>query len=830
MEIDYPKEEIISKADAAFQSWQYSSNDLLKKANLTSSTEVLDSLLKKWGKKEFRIKMKEHPHLQKILYKWNVQEFNSANDNRLDVRFGLNTMGEIVDVNISTELIREQRPLNRNAVRHVFENQVDDYRRGLEDSIITGLVDYQHLNTANDSNSKAAEIIERLRGLRGGLSGEMYSMENIWNLTDFYLNRTVWGQLNVQRDSVELQEEDGIRFARSYLSYSDSATGVTASLTVEVLPAGSLKSLNVELGPEVITNDDAGNILQTIALLLGLIFGISLLVIFYLRIKAKAIDTKPAMIIAVLTGFIAPAFLGLYLFQEMGIFSGSVTTTDFLNTVMILAIFGAFSAVIFFVLTAVSDSVTRQYWPEKLRTWDLIRRGNFKNKPLGWVIIHAISIGGILLGVWAVVFSIMPSLSITPDLKLFSDTYLISPIASLLVSIFIVLLIVVTLFLIIGNQVIGLTRKPWLIPVISGLILAVLDVLPVSLSPWYLEATASFVMGFMLGYFYLKFDYLTIALAFFIFVNVLLSETGWVISNSPDINIFYLFLLILISLVAMGVYFIWEGTEREKLPEYVPAYIEDQAKEERVKQELSIARVVQETFLPSQIHQLPGIDMAGACIPAQETGGDYYDMISLGESRTAIAIGDVSGKGIRAAFYMTFTKGVLHSLSALILSPVELLNQLNRLFNENATRGTFISMIYGILEADKRQFTFARAGHNPMLVIRKNGDSEWIKPKGIGIGVAKDDSFIKCTEESILKLKEGDVVILYTDGVTEMLNSANQFYGEERLNRLVKGVRQASSAKILEIIIEDVNEFKGLTKQHDDMTLVIIKADASVNQ
>ena len=139
-------------------------------------------------------------------------------------------------------------------------------------------------------------------------------------------------------------------------------------------------------------------------------------------------------------------------------------------------------------------------------------------------------------------------------------------------------------------------------------------------------------------------------------------------------------------------------------------------------------------------------------------------------------------------------------------------------------------MIYGILEADKRKFTFARAGHNPMLVVKNNGDTEWLKPDGVGIGVTNGDNFLKCTQEASLKLKEGDVVILYTDGITEMLNSGNHFYGEDRLERLVKGVRKASSEKILEIIVDDVNEFKGMARQHDDMTLVIIKADASVNQ
>jgi serine phosphatase RsbU (regulator of sigma subunit) len=300
--------------------------------------------------------------------------------------------------------------------------------------------------------------------------------------------------------------------------------------------------------------------------------------------------------------------------------------------------------------------------------------------------------------------------------------------------------------------------------------------------------------------------------------------------NSPDENLFYIFTTLVFGIFVLGFYFVTKGSEKKDLPDYVPTYIEDQAKGQRLDQELEIAQAVQKTFLPSRVEQLPGIDIAGICEPAQETGGDYYDMISLGKNRMAIAIGDVSGKGIQAAFYMTFVKGVLHSLSALILSPLELLNQLNRLFKENATRGTFVSMIYGILEADKRELTFARAGHNPMLIVRANGDTDWLLSKGIGIGVTSSLLFMKGTEEAVLKLNEGDVAVLYTDGITEMMNISNQFYGEERLERVVKGVRKGASSSILNIIISDVKEFKGVAKQHDDMTLVVIKADSSVNK
>ncbi|MEX0719874.1 MAG: PP2C family protein-serine/threonine phosphatase [Balneolaceae bacterium] len=831
LEIEYSREEIIAKSDSTFQSWQFQSNDFLSNIELTSSAGVLDSLQKKWENKEFDrwLERTDNP-LKSLLFRWEIQKYDSESANERLASFGMSPAGEVVSFNISDELVRNQRPFNRLAVREVFREQVDELTRSLEDSLITGLIDYQHLNTGAESDSKVLQIISQLRELRGAQADEAYTMKNIWSLTDFYLERTVWKHFDLQKDSVDLLDEGGFQFARAYLSYSDSVSDINSNIEIDVLPAGSLKSISVDMQPELSESDKSGEILKTISFMAILLFAIWLLVIFYLRIKARALDTKPAMVIAVVAGFIVPGFTVLQFIQSLGVFRGMVGTAEIINSLMALAIFGAISAVGFFVLTAVSDSITRQYWPEKLKAWDLIRRGIFNNKPVGWVIIRALSIGGILIGIWIIILHAIPSLYLTSTVEMVSDSYAISSIANLLLSVLWALLLVVPVFLILANQILGLGGRKWLIPLTSAVIFALLDGSPVDLNPWYLEAISNFMVGFALGWFYLKFDFLAIALGFLIFLNLLMSAEGWLIKNSPDANVFYLFVFLVMGLIVLATYFVIKGTDREKLPEYVPAYIEDQAKEQRLQQELSIARVVQQTFLPAQIHRLPGIDIAGTCIPAQETGGDYYDMIQLGESRTAIAIGDVSGKGIRAAFYMTFTKGVLHSLSAIILSPVELLNQLNRLFNENATRGTFISMIYGILEADKRQFTFARAGHNPMLVVRKNGDTEWLQPKGIGVGMAKDDSFIKSTEEYVLKLKEGDAIILYTDGITEMLNSGNKFYGEERLERLVKGVRQASSAKILEIIIDDVNEFKGLAKQHDDMTLVIIKADASVNQ
>jgi hypothetical protein len=832
-DVNHSKERMAEKADSVFQSWQFQSLDHYPSTELVSFNGVIDSLQKKWGTFEFKDRVKDSEFLQKLpLIRWDVREHNNEVDGfNSEVRVGLNTSGEVTNFSVGNQLISRQRPFNRYAVRTLFQDQVADYSRGLEDSLIAGLTDYQHITSSPQSNSQALAVINRLRELRGTQDEDVYTMNNIWGLADFYLNRTIWSSFDLRKDSVKLLDEDGFRFARAFVSTSDSATGVTANLKLDLLPAGSLKSMTYSLTPELSSVEDRfEEILNSIAIFLVLVFTIWLLFVFYLRIKARAIDTKPAIIVAILAGFMVPGFWLLQFIDEMGLMYGLNGNLNIFQNLVALAVMGAVSAVGFFVITAVSDSITRQYWPEKLKTWDLVRRGMFVNKPVGWGIINALAIGGILAGMVSLFLTVVPDSYISSNTGLISDSYFLPSFANLLITTCFVLAIVVPIYLILGNQIKGLLDKKWIIPVLSAVLLGLIDILPFSIEPDLLDRAMRAMLGFTLGYFYLRYDFLTIAFGAFVFVNFFTTSKGWVLSGSPDANTFYLFILVMVTFAALGLYFVVKGTEKDQLPEYVPGYIEDQAKEQRLKQELSIARVVQQTFLPSKIHHLPGIDIAGVCIPAQETGGDYYDMIPLGEQRTAIAIGDVSGKGIRAAFYMTFTKGVLHSLSALILSPVELLNQLNRLFCENATRGTFISMIYGILEADKRQFTFARAGHNPMLVVRGNGDTEWLKPDGIGIGITNGDAFIKNTKEATLKLKEGDVVILYTDGITEMLSTGNHFYGEDRLERLVKGVRKASSEKILEIITDDVNEFKGLAKQHDDMTLVIIKADASVNQ
>jgi hypothetical protein len=832
-EMDLSKAEILSKADSVLQSWQYQTQSFYPVATFQSEAGFLDSLQKKIGKKELDEYLQNSNTIQDLpFFSWRINEVYSEEvENEVTLDLSIDTKGNVTAFSANQYLIIEQRPFNRVAIQHIYENEIDNYSRILEDSLITGLLNVQHLNGMSQNGSRYRVLPEELRIFSDSPESELYTEKLIWRHADFYLSQTIWSNFELSRDSVRFVDEANIRYAQAFLSLTDPVTETSASLTMKLLPAGSLMSLNYSLSPKVKpANEELSDILESMALFVILVFVIWLFFIFYMRIKARAVDTRPAMIVAVLAGFAVPGFWILQFFNSFDFLWQVIDVSQVLNGMLFVGVMGAISAVAFFVLTAVSDSITRQYWPEKLKSWDLIRSGLFVNKPVGWAIVNAIGIGGLLAGITGLFLNLIPSAYVSAGAGLLSDQFILPSVANLLVTVITVLLVIVSIYLIIGNQIRSLINKDYAILILSAALFGLVDVLPFNIEPDILNRGMRSAVGLLLGYFYLRYDFLTVVLGFFVYLNFLSTAKGWVISDSPDANTFYLFLLVLAFTAIMGIYFVAKGSERKELPEYVPTYIEDQAKEQRVKQELSIARAVQHTFLPSKIQSMPGIDMAGICIPAQETGGDYYDMISLGEQRVAIAIGDVSGKGIRAAFYMTFTKGVLHSLSALILSPVELLNQLNRLFNENATRGTFISMIYGIFEAKKRTFTFARAGHNPMLLVKNNGSAEWIKPKGLGIGVAKGDNFIECTEEAELKLKEGDVLILYTDGITEMLDAGGRFYGEDRLRELVRNIRKGSSEEIMKRIVSDVNEFKGLAKQHDDMTLVIIKADASANQ
>ena len=246
---------------------------------------------------------------------------------------------------------------------------------------------------------------------------------------------------------------------------------------------------------------------------------------------------------------------------------------------------------------------------------------------------------------------------------------------------------------------------------------------------------------------------------------------------------------------------------------------------EHMAKELEIAWNVQKSLLPQQNPDIPGFDIAGMCQPAEEVGGDYYDFIPIGKDKLVMIIADVSGKGTPAAFYMTLTKGFIQSYIREDISPKEMLINVNRQMCETIDRKSFVTMFIAVLDREYKKISCVRAGHNPAIHYSiKDGKNILIKPVGIALGLRKGDFFSEAIREYELQMEDNDWLILYTDGFVEALNIDSKEFGEDRLMRLIKDNCNKSADNMVRTIFNTVKDFAGSSPQHDDMTIICLKA------
>ena len=268
------------------------------------------------------------------------------------------------------------------------------------------------------------------------------------------------------------------------------------------------------------------------------------------------------------------------------------------------------------------------------------------------------------------------------------------------------------------------------------------------------------------------------------------------------------------------------------------------AEKERLEQELRIARQIQMSLLPQGPLTMDGLSVTAHCEPAREVGGDYYDYLPLGDRRVGILIADVAGKGTSAALYMAELKGLMLSLSQLHSSPRELLITANRIIAQHLDARSFITMTYAVVDPCARTLTYARAGHCPLIYLpgpggrgQGAGGSGWQElggrrvqvqiPDGLVLGLKIDsgERFNSLLEEVTLPLGVGDVVLLFTDGVTDAMNADGDPFGEERLAALVAEHGDLPFEELRERILRDIRAFVGDTGLQDDLTFVLLKMD-----
>jgi serine phosphatase RsbU (regulator of sigma subunit) len=255
------------------------------------------------------------------------------------------------------------------------------------------------------------------------------------------------------------------------------------------------------------------------------------------------------------------------------------------------------------------------------------------------------------------------------------------------------------------------------------------------------------------------------------------------------------------------------------------------AEKKRMEEELRIARQIQMSLLPPGPLEFAGLGLSALCVPAREVGGDYYDFFPLGDRRLGVLIADVSGKGTSAALYMAELKGLVLSLSQIYQSPRQLLLEVNRIISENLDTRSFITMTYAVLDLAAGTATFARAGHTPLMYFRGDGGeagTQVLVPNGLVVGLripGATEKFAELLEEQQIDLHRGDVLVLYTDGITEAMNRESDLFGDARLGRLIAEHGHLDAADLRERILREIESFVGTADQHDDMTMILIKVE-----
>ena len=245
----------------------------------------------------------------------------------------------------------------------------------------------------------------------------------------------------------------------------------------------------------------------------------------------------------------------------------------------------------------------------------------------------------------------------------------------------------------------------------------------------------------------------------------------------------------------------------------------------RLQAEMEEAEKIQRTLIPDTLAQIPGYEAFGLYQPRGGVGGDYYDCIPESDGMWGLAIADVSGKGMQAALLMATLRAGLRSEATRKTDLPAMALTLNSLLNASGDFGKYATFFFAQLNAETNQLTSINAGHNDPMVIRSGGSCEWLKKGGVMLGIFPDDMITNMPpfEQETTQLASGDIIIFYTDGVTETTNINDELYGEARLQDTAVRLRNESAETICGAIYNEVLEFQGEAEQFDDLTLMILK-------
>ncbi len=239
-----------------------------------------------------------------------------------------------------------------------------------------------------------------------------------------------------------------------------------------------------------------------------------------------------------------------------------------------------------------------------------------------------------------------------------------------------------------------------------------------------------------------------------------------------------------------------------------------------LQNELDVASKIQQGILPTSFPEGRGYEVYGNMAPARNVGGDFFDVIPLENGRLALAVADVSDKGVPAALFMMSSRTLLKGAAIGLSDPGDVLSEVNDLLNEDNETFMFVTLLYAVFDPESGVITYANGGHNNPMLLHPDGTSEELASTGgVALGVMPGLKY----EQDSITLEPGDTLVLYTDGVSEAMNSGGEEFGMDRFRQIFAGTHPTSARQVNELILRAVSDFAGGVPQSDDVTCLVLR-------
>ncbi|MCP4213595.1 MAG: PP2C family protein-serine/threonine phosphatase, partial [bacterium] len=554
--------------------------------------------------------------------------------------------------------------------------------------------------------------------------------------------------------------------------------------------------------------------------LMWILVGLVIIVRFIKKIRRDELEFRRSFLLCIPASIISLSFVGF------SVSSGGGRLGMLFAAILALLL----TALSVLLIVPVADSQCRSVWPEKLKVMDQLFQGRLFIRETGISIMNAFFIGGIILLVLGAALRLSPYLGNFVYLNIsWESVNMYRNVSSAFILITNMLILsLILLFAVFGSWA-GFLKEKLRNKTSTILVLAIslapLGLTPALFTPYYSGLLLLLPISVIWAVSVHKYNIITLFFAI-CGVKALLSMMLIMFLPGALSSFSAIFFITFAAVIFLGgALLVFSRRSADDYDIYIPEYVSRIAERERMQRELEIARSVQMRFLPRSVPQFSNLEIVSLCQPAMEVGGDYYDFIQVDDRHITVLIGDVSGKGVSAAFYMTMVKGIIKTLAKKEERPAALLTDANEIFCENSAGNVFITIIYGIFDLKEKKLTIASAGHNPLIIWKsKQKKIELVNPRGIALGLAKETRCHALIEEKNVLFDDGDIFVFYTDGVSEAMNLKGDVFGEERLCKIIEESAASSPAAIQQNIIDAVADFSGKAPQHDDFTMVVVKA------